>query len=76
MARLIPIFLSTLSRRGEMKGETRKTDSAGRVAFRLNKPGRWLLRGTDLRKSTKSDVDWESDFTTLTLEVKPKPSAE
>ena len=57
---------------GETKGETRKTDSAGRVVFRLNKPGQWLLRGTDVRKSTKSDADWESDFTTLTLEVKPK----
>ena len=61
---------------GETKGETRKTDSAGRVTFRFNKAGAWLLRGTDLRKSTKSDADWESDFTTLTLEVKPKPSAE
>lgn len=61
---------------GETKGETRKTDSAGHVVFRLNKSGQWLLRGTDLRKSTKSDADWESDFTTLTLEAKPKPSAE
>jgi len=57
---------------GETKGETRKTDSAGRVVFRLNKAAAWLLRGTDVRKSTKTDVDWESDFATLTLEVKPK----
>jgi len=57
---------------GETKGETRKTDAAGRVSFRLNKAGRWLLRGTDLRKSTRADADWESDFTTLTLEVKSK----
>ncbi|MDP9099895.1 MAG: DUF4198 domain-containing protein [Verrucomicrobiota bacterium] len=61
---------------GETKGETRKTDSAGHVVFRLKKSGPWLLRGTDLRQSTKSDADWESDFTTLTLEAKPKPSAE
>jgi len=57
---------------GEAKGETRKTDAAGRAFFRLNKTGRWLLRGTDLRKSTRADADWESDFTTLTFEVKPK----
>lgn len=57
---------------GEPKGETRKTDSNGRVTFRLNKNGRWLLRGTDIRKSTQPDTDWESDFTTLTLEVKDK----
>jgi hypothetical protein len=31
---------------------------------------------TDVRKSTKTDANWEGDFTTLTLEVKPKPSAE
>lgn len=57
---------------GETKGETRKTDSSGRVVFRLNKSGPWLLRGTDVRKSTKPDADWESDFATLTLEVKQK----
>lgn len=57
---------------GETKGETRKTDSAGRVTFRLSKAGAWLLRGTDVRKSTKADADWESDFATLTLEVKQK----
>jgi hypothetical protein len=34
----------------------------------LDKSGRWLLRGTDLRKSTKPNLDWESDFTTLTVE--------
>ena len=55
---------------GETKGETRKTDSAGRVSFRLEKAGPWLLRGTDVRKSTRTEADWESDFTTLTLEVR------
>jgi uncharacterized GH25 family protein len=57
---------------GETKGETRKTDSAGRVTFRLGKAGAWLLRGTDVRKSTKTDTDWESDFATLTFEAKQK----
>lgn len=54
---------------GDTKGSIKKTDDAGRVGFRLNKRGRWLLRGTDVRKSAKQDVDWESDFTTLTIEV-------
>lgn len=57
---------------GAVKGDTRKTDSAGRVTFLLNKAGPWLLRGTDVRKSTGSEADWESDFATLTLEVKRK----
>ena len=54
---------------GETKGETRKTDSGGRVVFRLGNSGGWMLRGTDIRKSTLPDTDWESDFATLTLEV-------
>lgn len=57
---------------GETKGETRKTDSSGRAVFRLAKSGRWLLRGTEVRRSTRAGADWESDFTTLTLEVKGK----
>lgn len=52
----------------DRKGSIQKTDVAGRVTFRLDKSGRWLLRGTDLRKSTKPNLDWESDFTTLTVE--------
>lgn len=54
---------------GEKKGETRRTDAAGRVIFRLSKAGRWLLRGTDIRKSNLPKADYESDFITLTLEV-------
>ena len=55
---------------GETKGETRKTDASGRVGFRFNKAGQWLLRGTDLRKSSRNDAEWESVFATLTLEVR------
>jgi uncharacterized GH25 family protein len=57
---------------GEPKGETRKTDSDGRVTFRIGKEGRWLLRGTDIRKSNQPGTEWESDFATLTLEAKGK----
>ena len=57
---------------GEEKGETKKTDNEGRVHFRLNKAGPWLFRGTDIRKSTGAEADWESDFTTMTLHVAEK----
>ena len=57
---------------GETKGETKRTDADGRVVFRFEKAGQWLLRGTDVRKSVKPDTDWESDFATLTLPVKDK----
>lgn len=55
---------------GESKGETRRTDADGRVTFHLTKPDAWLLRGTDLRKAGRADAEWESDFVTLTVEVR------
>jgi uncharacterized GH25 family protein len=51
------------------KGSIQKTDESGRATFRLDKAGPLLLRGTDLRRSTMQDVDWESDFSTLTIQV-------
>ena len=54
---------------GGGKGETRRTDSAGRATFRIDKAGPWLLRGTDIRRSTKPNIDWESHFATLTFEA-------
>jgi uncharacterized GH25 family protein len=46
-----------------------RTDADGRATFRLDRPGRWLLAGTWLRKAEKPGAEWESDFTTLTLQV-------
>ncbi|MGH9315792.1 MAG: hypothetical protein ACRD1P_01600 [Thermoanaerobaculia bacterium] len=40
--------------------------------FRLDRVGWWLLRGTDLRRSGSPSAEWESHFTTLTLEVRPE----
>lgn len=57
---------------GEGKGDTRKTDAEGRVSFPVQKAGAWLLRGTEVRKSSKPEADWESDFTTLTINVMEK----
>jgi uncharacterized GH25 family protein len=59
-----------LVREGDKKGLLRATDAEGRVTFHLDRSGRWLLRGTQLRRSSKPETDWESDFTTLTLEVR------
>ncbi len=58
-----------LVREGDAHGTLKSTDAAGRVTFRLERAGRWMLRGTDLRRSAKPATDWESDFTTLTLVV-------
>lgn len=47
-----------------------RTDAQGRVTIRLPLPGRWLLRGTDLRLSSKDPTRWESQFITYAFDVK------
>lgn len=64
-----PGFSLGIIREEMFKGEFGKTDAEGRVTFKLDKAGRWLLRGTDLRPSSKPGLEWESNFTTLTIEV-------
>lgn len=62
-------FALCLVAEGRTRGITRRTDANGRATFRIRERGQHLLRGTDLRP-TSGEVDWESDFTTLTLRVK------
>jgi len=58
-----------LVREGSPEGVLRTSDGAGRATFPLPRAGRWLLRATELRPVDGKDVDWESDFATLTFEV-------
>jgi hypothetical protein len=46
-----------------------RTDAAGRVKLRLPLPGRWLLRGVDLRPPAGEGARWESRFIAYTFEV-------
>jgi hypothetical protein len=46
-----------------------RTDAQGRIRARLTLPGRWLLRGTDLRLSASDPTRWESQFITYAFEV-------
>lgn len=46
-----------------------RTDADGRFRARLPLPGRWLLRGTDLRLSPSDATRWESQFVTYAFEV-------
>jgi uncharacterized GH25 family protein len=57
---------------GDAKGTLRTSDSDGRTTFPLPRSGWWLLRATQLEKSSKPDVDWESHFATLTVFVTGK----
>lgn len=56
-----------LASAGDSKGSLRVTDSEGRVTFLLPRAGWWLLRATQLGKSSKPDADWESHFATMTV---------
>ncbi len=56
-------------------GETREhvvvTDGEGRASARLDTTGAWLVHGTDLRRAAATaEREWESDFTTMVLEVR------
>jgi hypothetical protein len=48
------------------------TDARGVAAVPLPRAGRWLLAGTDLRRSEAVGLEWESDFATLTLAVRAR----
>lgn len=69
----LPDFPLGLVRAGQKHGIIQKTDAEGRIVFHLKSGGKWLIRGTELRPATQPDLDWESDFTTLTFEVARKP---
>ena len=50
-------------------GLWQRTDAQGHVRLRLPLPGRWLLRGTDLRLSTRDATRWDSQFITYAFDV-------
>ena len=50
-------------------GVLARTDTEGRVRFRLDRAGWWLFKGTEIKRAPGSASDWESHFTTLTVFV-------
>ncbi len=60
-------------REGRSKASFFRTDAEGRAAVLLDRGGRWLLNGTNLRRSASGMTVWESDFVTATLHVAPRP---
>ncbi|MCX6955559.1 MAG: DUF4198 domain-containing protein [Verrucomicrobia bacterium] len=55
---------------GETHEHVVMTDAEGRASATLAVRGAWLVHGTDLRRATVPDREWESDFTTMTVDVK------
>jgi hypothetical protein len=51
------------------------TNAAGQATVVLPTAGRWLLAGTDLRRTAVPGLEWESDFATVTLAVRDRSAA-
>jgi len=47
------------------------TDNSGRATIALRAKGRWLLFGTHLRRAQEPELEWRSDFVTMTTYVAP-----
>ena len=56
-------------------GLWRRTDAQGRIAVAVPLPGRWLLRGVDLRVSGTDPDRWDSRFATLAFDARPAAGA-
>jgi uncharacterized GH25 family protein len=54
---------------GETHHHVVTTDADGRAAAPVDRPGLWLVHGTDLWRSQQEGCEWESVFTTLVVEV-------
>jgi hypothetical protein len=50
-----------------------RTGADGRVSLRVPLPGRWILRGTDLRRAEDRPDTWDSRFVTLAFSVADAP---
>ncbi len=51
---------------GAAKGTLSKTNSEGRVRFRLDRKGWWMIKGTHLVRGSSKGT-WDSHFSTLTI---------
>jgi uncharacterized GH25 family protein len=56
---------------GRTKSAFVTTDSTGRATIVLPAKGRWLLFGTHLRRTNEPNLEWRSDFVTMTTYVAP-----
>lgn len=67
--RPLPDFPVELVNERSPVGLWQRTDADGRVRIKLPLPGRWMLRGTDLRLSASDATRWDSRFITYAFEV-------
>jgi len=55
---------------GEIREHVVFTDRDGRAQATLDASGAWLIHGTDLRRVVSGELEWESDFATMTVDVR------
>jgi hypothetical protein len=65
----LPDFPVELVNERSPLGLWHRTDAEGRISAQLPLPGRWLLRGTELRLSAGDATTWESQFITYAFDV-------
>ncbi len=66
----LPGFAVGFVSAGETREHVAVTDAEGRASAKLDTKGTWLVHGTDLRRATTAEREWDSDFTTMVVEVK------
>ena len=54
----------------DAKPQMRRPEAEGRVSFTVSAPGLWLFKATRLVEGASRN-EWESQFTTLTIEARP-----
>lgn len=64
-----PGFVLAFVSAGGTREHVRATDAEGRAAAKLDVAGLWLVHGADLRRATVNEREWDSDFTTMVIEV-------
>lgn len=64
--RPLPDFPVTALAAGTMKGTLAKTNSEGKVRFRLDRKGWWLIKGTHVVRGNAKGT-WDSHFSTVTI---------
>jgi uncharacterized GH25 family protein len=55
---------------GHVEAVKTRTDGKGMVTITLSKPGHWYLRCINMVKSTEPGVDYESNWATISFEIK------
>jgi hypothetical protein len=54
---------------GEIREHVAFTDKEGRAQATLDAPGAWLIHGMDLRRVVSGELEWESNFATMIVDV-------